>query len=343
MTFPERPGGRPAVREARPLVGIVSPVYNGARFLERCIASVREQTYGNWDYVILDNASTDATSEIACAAAAADPRIRVERNEETLPYIANWNRAVRLVSAEAAWVKILHADDWLFPSCLERMVDLGERHPEVGIVGSWVRRGEETTCRWDEAPGQAIPGRTLARLTLRNEIPYVFGSPSTLLLRADLVRSREVLYEEVEHPLVDQHLVYDLLRHTDFGYAREELSYTRLHDGSITAAQEEINEWFAGKLALLARFGPEFLTPEDKSRAESAYLRRYRRFLAGQFGRGRGREFWAYHRTVLAAHGHDLRPVRLMAEALMLQLRSVRRRFAGALAGRAGEGREALG
>ncbi|MFO7587252.1 MAG: glycosyltransferase family 2 protein [Gemmatimonadota bacterium] len=317
------------MRAGAPLVSVVTPVYNGARYLERCIASVREQTYERWEYVILDNASTDRTGEIARAAAEADPRIRVERNDETLPYIRNWNRAVRLISPESAYCKIVHADDWLFPACLERMVELAERHPEAGIVGSWVRRGDEVMCRWDGAPGEVIPGRDLARLALMNEIPYLFGSPSTLLLRSGLVREREALYEDVGHPLVDQHLCHDLLRRTDFGYVREVLSFTRLHEGSITAAQEETNEWFAGKLALLDRFGPEFLSPDERARAVGHYLGRYRRFLATQVGRRRGREFWSHHRAALAAHDFPLRPGMLALQAARLRLGSVRARLAG--------------
>jgi glycosyltransferase involved in cell wall biosynthesis len=316
------------MRAGAPLVSVVTPVYNGARYLERCIASVREQTYERWEYVILDNASTDRTGEIARGAAGEDPRIRVERNDATLPYIRNWNRAVRLISPESAYCKIVHADDWLFPACLERMVELAERHPGAGIVGSWVRRADEVMCRWDGAPGEVIPGRELARLALMNEIPYLFGSPSTLLLRSGLVREREELYEDVGHPLVDQHLCHDLLRRTDFGYVPEVLSFTRLHEASITAAQEETNEWFAGKLALLDRFGPEFLSPDERARAVGHYLGRYRRFLATQVGRRRGREFWRYHRSALAARGCALRPARLLLQAARIRLASIRSRVA---------------
>ena len=67
----------------QPLVSVVTPVFNGGKFLGECIDSVLAQTYTNWEYVIVDNCSTDATLEIAQRYAAADPRIRVYHNDVT--------------------------------------------------------------------------------------------------------------------------------------------------------------------------------------------------------------------------------------------------------------------
>src|SRR5438045_9676799 len=105
-----------------PLVTVVTPVYNGAEYLQECIESVLAQTYTRWSYVIVDNASTDQTREIANAYAARDPRIRVLRNERFVRAIENYNIAFRQVAVDAAYCKVVAADDWLFPECLERMV-----------------------------------------------------------------------------------------------------------------------------------------------------------------------------------------------------------------------------
>ena len=306
-------------------VSFVTPVYNGERYLEQCIESVLGQTYDRWEYVILDNASTDATPDILRRSAEAEPRIRVQRNPDTLPYIQNWNRAVGLMDPASEYCKIVHADDWLMPDCLEAMVDVAERHPEVGIVGSWIQRGEEIMARWMEVSGEVIRGRELGRLSLLAEIPYLLGSPSALLLRSDFIRTREELYENVGHPLVDQHLCYDLLRRTDFGYVPRVLSFNRLHDESITAAQEETNEWFVGKLSLLAQFGPEYLTDEELEAKVDHYLGRYYRFLAEQVGRRRGRDFWEYHRNALERLGHEFDRGLTYRIALRIALSRLRR------------------
>ena len=67
-----------------PLVSVVTPVYNGAAFVSECIESVLAQTYENWEYVIVDNCSTDGTAEIAAGYASSDPRIRLVANDRFL-------------------------------------------------------------------------------------------------------------------------------------------------------------------------------------------------------------------------------------------------------------------
>src|SRR4051794_27053545 len=105
-----------------PLVSIVTPVYNGEPYLAECIESVLAQTYDNWDYTIVDNASTDATPSIAARYAARDPRIRHLRFDELADVTANHNRAFESISPASEFCKMLQADYWLYPECLSRMV-----------------------------------------------------------------------------------------------------------------------------------------------------------------------------------------------------------------------------
>jgi glycosyltransferase involved in cell wall biosynthesis len=310
-----------------PLVSVVTPVYNGERFLVDAIESVLRQTYQNWEYVILDNGSTDGSPSIIDRYAGEDPRIRAYRNEETAPYIDNWNRAISLADRESRYCKVVHADDWLYDDCLAEMVALAERHPEVGVVASWIRSGDQIRARWDEAPGEVVAGRTIGRLSLLNEIPYLFGSPSALLLRGDLVTARAEFYPDVGHPLVDQHVCYELLRTSDFGYVGKALSYNRLHGDSITAAQEDVNQWYVGKLTLLQEHGSFYLSEPEQAARVTHYLGRYYRFLASQVGRGRSSEFWSYHKEALDRLGLGFDRSRLWREAVSDVPRRAKRRL----------------
>ena len=94
-------------------VSICVPAYEAARTLEQTLRSILSQD-ADFELVVLDNASTDATGEIA--ASFDDPRIRVERNATTLAIGDNWNRAIALSTGEL--VKVVCADDILLPGAL---------------------------------------------------------------------------------------------------------------------------------------------------------------------------------------------------------------------------------
>src|ERR1051326_1696530 len=127
---------------SEPFVSVVTPVYNGAAYLAESIDSVLGQSYGNFEYLIVNNCSTDATLEIAQRYAEKDTRIRVCDNDDFLPVMVNHNHAVNQMSPQSKYCKLLSADDWLLPDCLARMVALAEAHPNVGIVGCYSHEGK---------------------------------------------------------------------------------------------------------------------------------------------------------------------------------------------------------
>ena len=163
----------------QPLVSIVTPVYNTEKYLAQCIESVLAQTYANWEYVIVNNCSTDRSADIAQHYARQDSRIRICHNEQFLTQLQNCNHAFRQISPESKYCKAVHADDWLFPECVSRMVEVAEANPSVGIVGSY--RLEETRVDLDGLPfpNIVVSGRDICRLTLLGKL-YVFGSPTSL-------------------------------------------------------------------------------------------------------------------------------------------------------------------
>src|ERR1039457_6206099 len=113
----------------RPLVSVVTPVYNGEPYLTECIESVLAQTYSNWEHIIVNNCSTDRTLEIALEYAKKDNRIRVHNNRDFVGVIANHNLAFGLIAADSKYCKVVSADDWLFPECVTKMVCLAETNP----------------------------------------------------------------------------------------------------------------------------------------------------------------------------------------------------------------------
>jgi len=87
-------------------------------------------------YVIVDNSSTDGTLEIVRTYESQDPCIRVESPGLFVDLVASGNRSLREISLKSKYTKVLHADDWLFAECLERLVELAEQNPTVGVVSA---------------------------------------------------------------------------------------------------------------------------------------------------------------------------------------------------------------
>jgi glycosyltransferase involved in cell wall biosynthesis len=106
----------------------------------------------NWQYVIVNNRSTDRTLDIAESYARRDSRIKIHTNQEFLSLMKNWNHAMRLVLPKSKYCKIVHADDWLFPECVEKMVEVAEAYPSVGIVGAY--RLDEDKVNLDGLPAK---------------------------------------------------------------------------------------------------------------------------------------------------------------------------------------------
>ena len=242
--------------DAQPLVSVVTPVYNGERHLAECIESIIAQTYQNWDYVVVNNCSTDTTAEIVETYVARDSRIRLSNNEEHLDIIPNWNHALRQISPESKYCKVLHADDFLFPECLERMVELAEANPSAGIISSYRVNGQKGVHEGGPPyPCSVVSGREVCRNTLSRKY-YIFGSPSTRLIRADLVRKHEAYYNESYYHAGPAEC-FEQLQDCDFGFVHQVLSYTRRDIDAQTATfRHRYATERPERLAWLKEYGP---------------------------------------------------------------------------------------
>lgn len=298
--------------ESQPLVSVVTPVYSGQKHLAECIESVLAQTYENWEYAIVNNCSTDRSVEIAKRYAQRDARIRIHNNDEFLSQMQNWNHTLRQISAESKYCKVVHADDWLFPDCIMEMVKVAEANPSVGIVGSYVLEDVQVKCDGLPYPSTVIPGREICRLSLLlGGDLYVFGSPTSLLIRSDLIRSREAFYNE-SNIHADVEACYDVLQDTDFGFVHQVLTYTRTHNESQTSFYARLNTGILARLAVLTKYGPVYLSSEEYEKRLEQRVESYYKFLGRSVFQRKGKEFWDYHREELKSLGFPLDRVKLI-------------------------------
>lgn len=119
------------------LISIVLPVYNGEKFLRESIESVLAQTYKNWELLILDDCSTDHTSDIAIEYTQKDSRIKYYRNESNLRLPRNLNRGFSL--AKGDYLTWTSDDNRYRPNALEIMHSALKKNENVDFVFSSFR------------------------------------------------------------------------------------------------------------------------------------------------------------------------------------------------------------
>lgn len=293
-----------------PLVSVVTPAYNEEEFLPECVESVLAQTYSNWEYTIVDNCSTDRTLSIAQKYAANDPRIRVIRNENLIPAVANFNLAFRQISGTSKYCKMVLADDWIFPECLERMVATMEAYPSVGIVGAYGLVNPWILWAGLPYPSHRVSGRELCRQRLLGG-PYVFGSPTSLLFRSDSVRHRDPFYDE-KNMHCDSETCFELLKNCDFGFVHQVLTFSRDdRANSRLQASRELNTAAAGILHELVLYGPYYLSPKEYADRLETTVSKYYDLLASRILSWRNRKFWDYHKSKLMEEGIEFKYSRL--------------------------------
>ena len=298
--------------QKQPLVSVLTPVYNGEKYLTECIESILAQTYHNWEHIIVNNCSTDRTLEIAQGYAKKDARIRIHHNHEFVGMIQNHNIAFRQIASASQYCKMVHADDWLFPECIMQMVKVAEAHPSVGIVGSYRLHGTRIGLDGLPYPSTVVSGREICRRSLLGENFYVFGSPTSLLIRSQLMRDRQALYNE-SHIHADKEACFDLLQSADFGFVHQVLTYSRRHSEAATSFAERFNTYLLGNLSILTKYGLVYLSREEYHECLERHMKRYYLFLGQSILWTREKQILKYHQNGMRELGYSCSWFRLLA------------------------------
>jgi glycosyltransferase involved in cell wall biosynthesis len=278
----------------RPRVSVVVAAYNAEAWIGEAVESALAQTMPDLELVVMDDASQDRTADVV--AAIADPRLKLVRNTANLGQARNWNRGVGL--CRAPFVKFLCADDTLRPECLERMLEVAERRPDVGLVfarrtirveaadaagDAWRRTYE----RMDENFGELAEvndGRVLFDALAREDFPDNWiGEPTSVLMRRDAFERLGGFHVEIRQP-VDFELWLRALFSYAVGFVPEPVATYRLVADSITRVSASEGSRWLDRLWLL-----ESLRDDEEIRAAYPHLRRLiwneRAHAAGRFGK----------------------------------------------------------
>jgi glycosyltransferase involved in cell wall biosynthesis len=307
---------------SRPLASVVTPVYNGEAFIERCIESVLAQTFADYEYIIVNNRSTDRTLEIAKRYAEKDARIRIHDNTEFVGVIENHNLAFSLISPTTKYLKVVSADDWIVPECLEKMIALAEAHPSIALVGTYLMVGTKITNTGLRYTETVVQGRDICRSTLLGGA-YVFGSPTSLLYRADIVRKSKAFYPH-PNPHSDVTACYLSLENADFGFVHQILSHAEVHSESQTSRSIKYGTIRRAMISDLVNVGPLYLTPNEVADRIEHLMGYYYQWLVGGLIANRADpKFWPIQKAELEEVGIHLSYPRLLTATLNRAVRAV--------------------
>lgn len=214
---------------ANPRVSIVLPVWNGARFLEDTLSSLRIQSSGDYELIIIDDGSDDATPQILRRAAQADRRVNLITNSRRSGMGYVFNQGIGAATGE--YIARMDADDIAHPERLARQVDFLDTNRDVVVVGSQVQlidvRGEPLGIRRYPLGNDALR-RAMARYS-------PFAHPATMYRRrivADLGG-----YEPRWAPAEDLDLWIRLARRGDLANHPDALLSYRVHGDSVSSRQ----------------------------------------------------------------------------------------------------------
>ena len=118
-----------------PLVSVLMPVFNAEKYLREAIESILNQTFADFEFLILNDGSTDGSKEIILSYA--DTRIRYVENESNLGLIETLNKGIALCKGK--YIARMDSDDISLPDRLRRQYRFMEKYPNIGVCGTWAK------------------------------------------------------------------------------------------------------------------------------------------------------------------------------------------------------------
>ncbi len=213
------------------LISVIMPVYNAEKYLLEAIQSILSQTYSNFELLILNDGSTDASASIALTFAE-DRRVQLIDRKENWGLVRTLNDG--LMRAKGEFIARMDADDIALPHRFQKQIELMMSNSRIGICGTWF---------------QYINRDTVIRLPTRHDdiklaaLSYnPFGHP-TAMMRMSILREHQITYLEKYFLAEDYEIWMRILDVSEGANIDEVLLHYRIHPQQISSkspAQESV-------------------------------------------------------------------------------------------------------
>jgi len=244
----------------KPLVSVCIPVYNGADFIEFAINSVLEQDFSDYEVIIVDNKSTDNTLDIVRRYN--DSRIVIFQNDSNIGMVPNWNRCIAYASGE--YIKLLPADDFLYPGCLRSETDVltKDKQKKISLVTARKNiinsRGKVLFSRGYAKREVQVDGCAAINRIIRKGGGNLIGEAGVVMFRKEILLKTGPFNSELFYVL-DIDLWFKMLTHGDLYVLPGVLGSFRISESSasitVVDTQKRDIVAFMGKIYGNKEFG----------------------------------------------------------------------------------------
>jgi glycosyltransferase involved in cell wall biosynthesis len=227
-------------------ISVCIPVYNCRAHIAEAVDSVLHQTFSDFELIIIDNCSTDGTYELLQDYS--DPRIRLVRNDTNIGACGNWNRALN--ESSGRYVKLVCADDVLYPTCLERQLDILESHDNKLLMVNCSRdiideSGRKVMVRRYPGTGGRVKGHDVIRKVVRRGT-NIIGDVAAVMFRREIIEGSSGFDGTLPY-VIDIDFWIRVLRNGDLYVINETLSAYRVSRGSwsLSIADSQTSDFSA--------------------------------------------------------------------------------------------------
>lgn len=219
-----------------PIVSVVMPAYNAEKYIGEAIDSILGQTFTDFEFIIVNDGSTDKTKEII--ESYDDPRLVYLENEKNSGIVKTLNKG--LDAAQGKYIARMDADDISMPERFAEQVRYLDRHPDIGIVGSWLRIIDGDGVYKYDFKFKTRPDDCYANM--------LYGTPvahPAVMLRAEILRNNNLNYDDNFRGIEDYFLWWQCRKYTKITNIAQPLINYRKHNSQIT--NNQISEDFLEK------------------------------------------------------------------------------------------------
>ena len=217
------------------LISIVMSVFNGEQFLRTSVESMLNQTYINFEFIIVNDGSVDNTFNILKKYAKKDLRIKIINNDKNIGLTKSLNKGLKI--AKGKFIARMDADDISLPERLEKQLSFMEIHSEIGAVGCWYYLID----KYNKIIKECRPPRKYSKIkkalikkAIINSVPLIHPG---LMIRKDALEKIN-FYDENFIYAQDRDLLFRILKYYKIAVVPEILFKLRISDKSISAKNE---------------------------------------------------------------------------------------------------------